>query len=323
LRVARRSIRVGFLTALVLILPSSAHASVGEKAVKLGIWCAKQIGSHLIEKGVDWVVGLALGQEVENEIPNLVAQISRATGPMRALLQENLQADREQLALLKRLKDSQGKKLAEIQADQDRLLRQVEGLAGRMSKLEQQIGRLGSRLDAIDSRLAHLEDALIRECLDLRTSQALGVDEYRIKESPGGWSSDHYEDEHLTLDARLLLNSCSGDLTRRGLLLQLSLVTRELDQDLSLYVNFKGISSYGGQMSLLSRQEIPLARPAYRVDGQVTEIFFPYDEIPDISPTDRIALALVLTHDGEVLYTLPDRVISCVFGQRINCRWGR
>ncbi|HXU30399.1 MAG TPA: hypothetical protein VN851_07475 [Thermoanaerobaculia bacterium] len=291
--------------------------------MKLGIWCAKQIGSHLIEKGVDWVVGLALGQEVENEIPNLVAQISRATGPMRALLQENLQADREQLALLKRLKDSQGKKLAEIQADQDRLLRQVEGLAGRMSKLEQQIGRLGSRLDAIDSRLAHLEDALIRECLDLRTSQALGVDEYRIKESPGGWSSDHYEDEHLTLDARLLLNSCSGDLTRRGLLLQLSLVTRELDQDLSLYVNFKGISSYGGQMSLLSRQEIPLARPAYRVDGQVTEIFFPYDEIPDISPTDRIALALVLTHDGEVLYTLPDRVISCVFGQRINCRWGR
>jgi hypothetical protein len=76
-------------------------------------------------------------------------------------------------------------------------------------------------------------------------------------------------------------------------------------------------------MSLLSRQEIPLARPAYRVDGQVIEIFFPYDEIPDLSPTDRIALALVLTHDGEVLYTLPDRVISCVFGQRINCRWGR
>ena len=65
-------------------------------------------------------------------------------------------------------------------------------------------------------------------------------------------------------------------------------------------------------MSMLSRQEIPLERPGYRVDGQVAELFFPYGEIPDFSSPDRIALALVLTHDGEVLYTLPDRVISCL-----------
>jgi len=73
-------------------------------------------------------------------------------------------------------------------------------------------------------------------------------------------------------------------------------------------------------MDVLSRQEIPLARPGYRVDGQVVELFFPYG---DILHLDRIALALVLTHDGEVLYALPDRVISCVFGQQVNCRWGR
>ena len=83
---------------------------------------------------------------------------------------------------------------------------------------------------------------------------------------------------------------------------------------------FTGVQS-GGRISVLSRQEIPLARPVYRVDGQVVELFFPYDDIPNLSSPDRIALALVLTHDGDVLYTLPSRVMSCVFGQRVNCRW--
>jgi hypothetical protein len=317
------------------MLPQAAEAGVGDAARKLGIWCAEQMVSYGAGKAIDWGIGQLLGTQVEQEIPSLVDLISLATGERRKLLQETLELDREQLGMLTRLTISQGKKIAQIQVDQERLSGRIQGLNSRISQLEKKVGRLDARVGEVESRLggaegrlgevetrvSKLEDAFIRECLDLRTSQVLGADEFRIKESPGSWITDHFEDEHLTLDALLLLNSCSGDLTQRGLLLQLSLVTRDLDKDMSLYANFKGISSNGGQMRLLSRQEIPLARPAYKVDGQVMEIFFPYDEIPDLTPTDRIALALVLTHDGEVLYTLPDRPISCVFGQRINCRW--
>ncbi len=321
----------------MLLLPQAAQASLGETAAKLGAWCFQQTTSYLAGKAIDWAVGQILGAQVEQEIPTLVDLISLATGERRRLLQETLELDREQLAMLTRLSVSQGKKIAEIHVDQERLLGRIQSLNGRIRQIEKSVGRLDARVGAVEGRLdgveghlgeletrvSRLEDAFIRQCLDLRTSKVLGVNEFRVNESTGSWATDHFEDDNLTLDARLLLNSCTGELTQRGLLLQLSLVTRDLDQDLSLYVNFKGISSNGGQMRLLSRQEIPLARPAYRVDGQVAEIFVPYDEIPGLSPTDRTALALVLTHDGEVLYTLPDRVFSCVFGQRLNCRWVR
>lgn len=312
--------RTGFIAAFglwVLILPTAAGAkSVGSLALSAGLWIRDQAISYAAGKAFDWALGKLHTQKLEQEIPLLISQISTATGPRRVLLQENLDLDREQLALLKRLTASQGKKIAEIQADQDRLLRRIEGLAVRMRQLE---GRVGD----LEGRVSQLEDAFIRQCLDLRTAEALGADGFLVKESANGWGSDHFEDENLTLDLRLLLNSCTGDLTQRGLLLQLSLVTRDLGNDLSLYANWKGISAYGDTPRLLSRQEIRLARPAYRVDGQVLEIFFPYDEIPGLSATEKVAVALVLTHDGEVLYSLPDRVVSCVFGQRVNCRWGR
>ncbi|HEX2643854.1 MAG TPA: hypothetical protein VHU81_12750, partial [Thermoanaerobaculia bacterium] len=226
----------------------------------------------------------------------------------------------EQLALLTRLNSSNETKIAAIKADQQGLLRRIDGLAARMAKLEHRVDEIDSHVSELDARVSRLEDAFIRECLDLRRAPVLGADEFRVKESPDGWIADRFESKNLTLDLRLLLNSCTGDMTQRGLLIQLSLVTRDLDKDMSLYATFKGIRS-GGTMSVLSRQELPVARPGYSVDGQVTEWFFPYDEIPDFSSPDRIALALVLTHDGEVLYTLPDRVLSCVFGQRVNCRW--
>lgn len=326
-----------------ILAPEARAQGVGTLlAQTAGKWCLQQVLGYAATKAFDLAQGRTFIQQIKEEIPSLIADMAFAAGVKRVALQENLEVDREQLAVLTRLVDSNGKKLAEIQAEQNRLLERIKGLAARMSKLEMRMDRLGSRVGAVESRVgrvesrvgrvesrvdeveirvSQLEDALIRECLDLRTSQVLGVDEFRVKESPGGWISDHFEDDNLTLDARLLLNSCSADLTRRGLLLQLSLVTRGLDEDLSLYANFKGISSNGGTGGPLTRQEIPLARPEYEVDGQVIEIFFPYDEIPGLSPNDRTALALVLTHDGEVLYSLPDRPISCVFGQRINCRW--
>jgi len=289
-------------------------------------WGLAQIPSYLAGKAIDLVAGQDFSQQLEKEIPRLVSLISAATGPQRAALQENLEIHRQQLALLSRLTDAQGKRITEVQADQERLLGRIESLESRMAKLEQRVDRLDARMDELDTRLHQVEDALIRECLDLRYAAALGADEYRVKETPGGWSTDRFESDEISLDLRLLLNSCSADLTQRGLVLQLSLVTRGLDRDLALYATWKGVGENGytlGPPRMLDRQEFPLARPGYRLDGQVVELFFPYDQIPGFGSTDRLALALVLTHDGTVLYTLPDRVISCVFGQRVQCRWGR
>ncbi len=293
-----------------------------EKAAK---WSLEQVVSYGAGKVLDLAIGQDFHQQLEQEIPRLVKQIAATIGPQRVVLQENLALDQEQLAMLTRLTrltGSQGKGIAELKADQERLLGRIDNLEARMTKLERRVNEIDSYVSELNARVSRLEDALIHECLDLRRADVLGKDEFRVKESPGAWSADHSESDSLTLDMRLLLNSCTGDLTQRGLLIQLSLVTRDLDKDMSLYATFTGVQS-GGRMDVLSRQEIPLARPGYRVDGQVVELFFPYGEILRVSSPDRIALALVLTHDGEVLYTLPSRVISCVSGQRVNCRWER
>lgn len=359
MRVSRRCAR--FVRIIVLGLcvlswaPELRAEPLGVKLIKtVAKWSLMQIPSYLAGKAIDLVAGEDFSQQLEKEIPRLVILISRATGPERAALQENLEIHREQLALLSRLTAAQGKgiaelqadqgrqdqrmaeiqadqeqqarRIAELQADQERLLRRIEDLESRMEALEGRVDRLDERVDELDARLRQVEDALISECLDLRYAEVLGMDEYRIKETPGGWGTDHFESDELALDLRLLLNSCSADLTRRGLVIQLSLVTRGLDRDLSLYATWKGVGEGGytlGPPRLLDRQEFALGRPGYRLDGQVVELFFPYNEIPGFGSTDRLALALVLTHDGTLLYTLPDRVLTCNFGQRIQCRWGR
>jgi hypothetical protein len=308
--------------------PALQAESAGVKIIKtIAKWSLAQIPSYMAGKAIDLATGQDFTQQLNKEIPRLVALISAATGPERAALQENLEIHREQLALLSRLTDSQGKRIAAIQSDQERLLRRIDSLESRMAALEGRVDRLDSRVDEMDTRLRQVEDALISQCLDLRYAEILGMDEYRIKETPGGWGADHFESDELSLDLRLLLNSCSADLTLRGLVIQLALVTRDLDRDLTLYATWKGVGGVGGYTlgppRILDRQEFPLSRPGYRLDGQVVELFFPYSDIPGFGSTDRLALALVLTHDGTVVYTLPDRVISCFFGQRIQCRWGR
>ncbi len=324
MRAVRRSnpvvpITVLFLLA-VLALPSEVRAA--SIAEKVGKWCFGQLVSYGVGKAIDVATGNDLRHELEREIPRLVAEISAAIGPRRAALQESLELNREQLAVLKRVTASQGNQIAAIKADQERLLRRIDGLTARMSKLEGRVDQIDAYVSELDARVSRLEDALIRECLDLRHAPVLGEEGFRVKETPGAWMTDRFESDRLTVEMRLLLNSCSPDLTQRGMLMQLALVTRDLDKDMSLYANFKGVPG-GGQMGSLSRQEIPLARPGFSVDGQVAELFFPYGEIPQLNSQDRIAVAFVLTHDGEVLYSLPDRVINCVFGQRVSCRWGR
>jgi hypothetical protein len=332
LRGSRCCNRYGRTIALALCLlawaPELQALSAGVKIIKsIATWTLAQIPSYLAGKAIDLATGQDFSQQLSKEIPRLVALVSVATGPERAALQENLEIHREQLALLSRMLDAQGKRIAEIQADQERLLRRIDSLESRMAALERRVDQLDMRVDELDTRLRQVEDALISECLDLRYAELLGMDEYHVKETPGGWSADHFESDEVSLDLRLLLNSCSADLTRRGLVVQLALVTRDLDRDLTLYATWKGVGGVNGYTlgppRMLDRQEFPLARPGYRLDGQVVELFFPYSEIPGFGSTDRLALALVLTHDGTVVYTLPDRVISCFFGQRIQCRWGR
>lgn len=332
MRVPRYSIGRGLPLALGLCLlvwaPQLQAQSIGVKLLKsAALWGLEQIPSYLAGKAIDLATGQDLSQQLEREIPRLVALISAATGPERAALQENLDLHREQLAVLNRLTQTQGKKLADLQAGQQRIVRRIEGLASRLATLERRVDRLDSRMDELDRRLSQVEDALIHDCLDLRSAEILGADGYRVRESPGAWAGDRFEAKALSLDLRLMLNSCSADLTRRGLVLQLSLVTRNLDRDLRLYATWKGVGGVNGNTlgppRVLDRQEFPLARPSYGLDGQVVELFFPYAEIPGFGATDRLALALVLTHDGTVLYSLPDRVLTCNFGQRVQCRWGR
>jgi uncharacterized coiled-coil protein SlyX len=340
---ARRSLHVVPIITLFLwvTLPLPAEPQGGLLLKKVGKWCFEQLVSYGVGKGIDFVIGQNFHQQLEQEIPGLVAQIAAKIGPQRVVLQENLALHQEQLAMLTQLtqltgprgpqgpqgaqgsrqvQEAQEKRIVELKADQERLLRRIDNLEARMTKIERRVDEIDSYVSELNSRVSRLEDAMIHECLDLRRADVLGKDEFRIRESPSAWSADHSESDDLTLDMRLLLNSCTGDLTQRGLLIQLSLVTRDLKKDMLLYATFTGVQS-GGQISMLSRQEIPLARPSYRVDGQVVELFFPYGDILHLSSPDRIALALVLTHDGDVFYTFPSRVMSCAFGQRVTCRW--
>ncbi|HEX2225197.1 MAG TPA: hypothetical protein VHN15_13435 [Thermoanaerobaculia bacterium] len=323
MRLSRRAAVVTLLLLwAALAVPAELRASPALLGT-VGRWCLLELLSYGTGKAIDWATGQDFRRQLEKEIPLLVAQVAAATGPERTALQESLDLHRQQLAMLTRLTSAQKGHIEEIRKDQEHLLRRVDRLEARFNELEKRVGLIEGHVKELDARVSRLEEALIRECLDLRHADLLGADNFRVKESAGGWLDDEFESDRITVEARLLLNTCTGDLTQRGLLLQLSLVTRDLDKDLSLYATFKGVYSGGGQMTMLTRREIPLARPSYRLDGQVVELFFPYGEIPDLSSPGRIALALVLTHDGEVLYTLPDRVMSCVFGQRVKCQWRR
>lgn len=138
--------------------------------------------------------------------------------------------------------------------------------------------------------------------------------------------TDFSRSERASVSTRVLLNVCTSDLTLRGILIQIAAITYEAGNDTSLYVTFKHLRTDGFDtvhMNQLGRYEYPLSRPLFPVDGQVQEIFIPYAEIPFPSRSERIAIAFVVTLGGRVVYSVPDRVMSCIFAHRINCRWGR
>lgn len=304
---------------LVLGLFPTLEARASSGLLKqAGSWAGGFFTAYLAGKALDTVTGQDFRSQLQNHIPYLVEQIASASGARRQALQEELNLTARQLRVVERALKMTQQDVAELQREQELILQDLDLLFERVEALEQ-------RVDGLDQRVSDLEIALIGECLDLRNAPLLGWDDYRVREAPQAVLDDDYASQSLSLAARIYLNTCTFDLTQRGLLIQLSMVTRDLTEDLSLYVTFKHIETsgfdpvYGNQ---LTRIEYFLDRPLYPVHGQVQEIFIPYGEIP-FPHTRRVALALVLTHDGGPIYSLTDKVLQCVPGQQFNCRWGR
>ncbi|HBL29481.1 MAG TPA: hypothetical protein DD490_21825 [Acidobacteria bacterium] len=323
--------------ALVPPLLTLAAMKNGGKAV--GKFLLSFTADYLLSKSLDKLLDQGVGAEIKLAKSDLLAEVTErvqamegTSGETRGLLQEQLEQAEAQLANLDRVaailegrvQDVEAE-VAEIRKEQAVLDRRIEALEQRTAALEKRVEELDKGLSALDARVSDLELALMRECLDLRTAPRLGIEEFRVQPGLQGLLEDDSDSERLSLQLRGHLNSCSPDLTQRGLLLQFSWITRELNQDMALYATFKHIEPGGfdrTRLNHLARLEFPLYRPRHRIDGQVLEVFIPYAEIP-FPETYRLALALVVTHDGETLYSLPDRVIQCNAGQRLQCRWGR
>jgi hypothetical protein len=306
-----------WLLVLGLLPTLEARASSG-LLKQAGSWAGGFFTAYLAGKAVDTFTGQDFKSQLEAHIPYLVEQIASASGSRRQALQEELDLTARQLRVVERALKVTQQDVAELQREQELILQDLDLLFERVDALEQ-------RVDGLDQRVTDLEIALIGECLDLRTAPLLGWDDFRVRETPQAVLDDEHASQSLSLAARIYLNTCTFDLTQRGLLIQLSMVTRDLTEDLSLYATFKHIEAggfdptYGNQ---LVRYEFLLERPLYPVHGQVQEIFIPYGDIP-FPHTNRAALALVLTHDGRPVYSLPDKAFQCNPGQQFNCRWGR
>lgn len=299
------------LLALLLLLPAAEAGAVWPLVRRAAGWVGSTVAAHYAGKLIDRVTGQGVKVEVEDEMALQLERIERSTGEERRLRVEEMTLLREQLSAVDRALAGEFEGLKQEQARLD----------ARASDLERRMARVEGRVDDLEARMAQVEEALIADCLDLRWAPFFGADGYRIQESGQSHLVDDFESGVVTLALDAYLDSCTPELTERGLLLQVSLLTRDLERDLTLYATFKGAGAQG--VSNLVRLEYPLSRPGYRLDGQVAEIFIPYAEIPFPQRSERLALALVLLHEGSVIYTLPDQVISCVFAQRTRCRWGR
>jgi hypothetical protein len=310
------------MLAAAMVVPSPSSDALGiprplvRKATEVLGKVGKFLAGYTVAKGIDYVTGRLLKQEVEEQVLALIVPIRNAAGPERAALEETLAILQQQHRILIRVLQDQGADIAAIRADQERLARRLDDLSGRLGRMEQQLTEL-------DARVRRIEEALISECIDRRYAPALGLEAFRIDESAASLLVDEKTSDALDIRVDLHLNACSAELTHRGLLIQVSLATRDLAENLTLYATFKDVSALVGGRGMAASQslEFPLGAPRYVVDSQTLEIFLPYAEVPHLSPTDRLAIALVLTHGGNTEYVLTDKVLTCIFGQRINCRW--
>jgi len=323
------------LVCVVLLVLSSSVTCANPAAVfvakRVGQWVLSALGSYALGKAIDYATGQDLRGELESTIAPMLVEIAKSSGKKREALEEQLDISRRQLEIIAALLDAQGDDLSALRAEQESLLQRADELADRLTKLEAAVDELGDRTDRLerrveelDQRVGQVEKALISECLDRRGSSRRGAVGYLVDAGGGQVLSDDFNDSMIDLSAKVYLDSCTPNLTERGVLIQLSLATRGLDQELVLYATFKDVRAMVAGKSpaqAYRRFEFPLGRPAYAVDGQVREFFVPYSDIPFFSRTDRAALALVVTYDGRPRYALADRVLSCYPGERMTCQW--
>ena len=332
---------VALLLAVLLLAPQPVHSNpmvvreAWKQVMPRLLEAAKTVGSvlgaYITGKFLDVVTGLDFRVQLDQQIRELEGQVSvmvnsvaKTAGEERKLLEEQLDAVHEQLELMQRVAEATRADVALLRSQQERLKSRFERLSSRVDQLEGRVGTLEDEMAQVYERLARLEAAQIRDCVDHLDSRAVGTEGYRVFESGNRLLVDQGLGPGVSLSLRIHLDACTGTLTERGMLIQLAFLTRGLRDELALHSTYKhlGTGSYDSvYMNQLQRQEYFLGRPDYELDGQVREIFVPYAEMPFPSYGDRMALALVFTHDGQPLYSLADRVIHCNFGQRVTCRF--
>jgi cell division septum initiation protein DivIVA len=314
----RRGLAPVLLVLLSLMAPPRAEAAGLALVAKVGRWVLGQAVSYVVSKGIDWALGQDFKQQLEQEIPNLIQRIEQTTGPQRRLLEGQLAEVRGQVDVLDQLLDANRRDIARIKAEQERILDRVEALEQRMREAE-------TRIDEIDSRLQAVEQALLRDCLDLRSAEFVGQDDYRHKATAANLlETAATEDEPVRISARLRLDTCTGDLTVRGLLVELTIVTRGRTREMDSYLTLHrvGGSDLARDMTTpLARWETRFERSRYEHDVQVREFFVPYSDFPFPGNSNRLALALTLFDDGSLIFSLPSRPLQCSFGSPIRCRW--
>jgi hypothetical protein len=255
--------------------------------------------------------------ELQQQVPQLISAIAHTSGEMRTDFEELLATTQTQIRTLEAILEGQSVNLSLLAQEQEALLAKVDALANRLSIVEK-------RIDDLTSRVEILEDALIGDCRDLRKSLSLGEEGFRVNPSDLTEIGEESESRELTVWLRVLLDACTSDLTERGLVVQVAAITRGLRKELTSYLTFTSIDSpYASNTNsgLILRQKHRLGRLSASVDGLVRELFVPYTNLQLGSSSNQIGLAVTVFHDGELVASIPTRVMSCRFGSPARCEW--
>ncbi|MEM9554257.1 MAG: hypothetical protein AAGC60_08355 [Acidobacteriota bacterium] len=325
--VASALVLVGLLGAGPLLVPSPAGGKraatepIRQLLRSVGSFVGQTLTGYAVGETIDRVRGKTYESRLEAEIAPLLAAISTEIGGNRRALEEHLEMLEEQRAVLVDLLHEQLFDEAAIEA----LAERQSSIDGRLTRLERRVDRLEDDIGALERRIDRLEDAYIAQCLDLQQAPRVGADGFHVDPEQIQPLAEVFESASLRISTRAFLDACTPDLTQRGMLVQLALITYGLDRQLELLATFKHLGgSFDRQyLNQLARLEIPVYRPRHVVDGQVLELFIPYDDIPFSPYGEPIAVAFVLTHDRQPLYSIPDQVIRCTVGRQLRCRWGR
>jgi hypothetical protein len=256
--------------------------------------------------------------EIQGQFPALTEAIAQSSGELRLSLLELQATTRTQVQTLEKLLEGQALDLQKLALEQDELVSHVDRLSARLDELE-------TRVDDLADRVAALEDALIADCKDRRVADVIGEESFRVRPTMDTEIEQQQQEDNLTVRVRVLLDTCTADLTERGVLVQISALTRGLSHELEAYLTLNRVG--GGTAEEMIRPALRerhrIGRPAARLDGLVREIFVPYDALPLDRSSNQMGLAITVFHDGELIASVPTRVLECRFGSPTRCSWQR